>query len=144
MSTRILTRWHSLTKDLDLTPPPTELAEAATLPRRMLIRHKHQNVVKSRGRWRRVWDSNPRIHHCITRFRIERLKPSSANPPGMRFGGRETSKATSPVKPLLGFPEIHLSFSQATQQWPLFTSRFSIASKNAPHIQDVGPLRHFG
>lgn len=32
MSTRILTRWHSLTKDLDLTPPPTELAEAATLP----------------------------------------------------------------------------------------------------------------
>ena len=34
--------------------------------------------------WRRVWDSNPRIHHCITRFRIERLKPGSANPPTWR------------------------------------------------------------
>ena len=46
----------------------------------------------SRARWRRVWDSNPRIHHCITRFRIERLKPSSANPPLLPLGGRKLTK----------------------------------------------------
>ena len=31
--------------------------------------------------WRRVWDSNPRTGLTVTRFRIERLKPGSANPP---------------------------------------------------------------
>ena len=34
-----------------------------------------------RGRWRKGWDSNPRMHCCITRFRVERLQPDSATLP---------------------------------------------------------------
>ena len=67
-------------------------------------------------KWRRVWDSNPRIHHCITRFRIERLKPDSANPPGSLAAGGKLAKRVPGSSAL--WPFFHLPLECSGFRWP--------------------------